>query len=200
MEITRTPFPFGQLQGFPAMVVDCGGATSDTIDMIARLVRSNMRPADDLVWLKDLDWEQAEAIEPMLVELASHERTSRVTPVAVRQLGDQHWTTAPVYWVLDCSELVAAPTDPDTIRARTQDLPYFPEVDELIVVRPHPDNLVPMVWDELLNWIVPSGPAWVYVEPEHYLRAAQCMYRADHRAGVRTLFELGDNVWSTTPC
>lgn len=200
MEITRTPFPLGHLQGFPAMVVDCYGAKPEQLVMLPRLVRSYMRPADDLIWLRNLDWSQAEAIESMLTELSSHERTARATPVAVRKLGEEHWPSTTCYWILDCSDLLREPTDPDTVRDRTQDLPYFPNVDELVVIRPHTANLSPMIWDELLNWITPDGPSWAYVEPEDYAKACDCMYKADHRAGVRSMWCGPTGEWSSEPC
>lgn len=207
MEITRTPFPVGQLQGFPAMVVDCHGASPEQLIALPRLVRSNMRPADDLVWLRDADWAQTELIDAALVELASHQRTSAATPIAIRKLGEDKWPASQCYWILDVSELLVEPTDPDTIRERTQDLPYFPDVDELVVVAPHPENLTPLIWDELLNWLTPNGPAWAYVEPEQYARACDCMYRADHRAGVRPLWPdaapataFKPPMWGFHPC
>lgn len=121
-----------------------------------------------------------------LLSFMADARSESHTVWALRQCTETSWGAAPVWCVLDCSVLLAAPTTRDDLVMAVNKLPWQPRSSEVVVRDPDPSNLHPALLDEVATRLDPEH-AWIYVPHDMMDHATQAAARCATPWGVREL-------------
>lgn len=159
MEASIARFPFGELEGAPALVLDVPESVKR--DDLADAVFHHSRPGISVVWVRSAPWGEPEWDQAMHRMLASPQ-LSHMTITAVRLISEERWSPIRINWVGDVSPLLREPVTSMAVQKVLTDLRYRPELRELLVRRPAIENLKPSILDELHSALDPSGGSFIY--------------------------------------
>ena len=154
------------MEGCPGVVLPLTGLDFDDPLCILREFGVRRVPGAAAVMMTDARW-GAEKFEEALLSFMSDARAEDHQVWARRDCRDVDWSVAPVWWVLDCSPLMSAPTTRPDLVAAVNGLPWMPPPVEVLVEAPDPSNVAPSHLDELYTRLDPDH-AWLYV-PEDEL-------------------------------
>lgn len=156
-------FPYGELQGAPALAIKVG-SIEDT-DLLSAVVESQIRPGISVLWVRDAPWGDP-LWDQSLHRLLSHPKLGHVTVAAVRSVGSERWSNIRIHWVGDVSSLMSSKTTSANVVQALAQIQYFPPLRELIAIRPALENVRPTLLDELQQGLDYEGAGYIYAPPD----------------------------------
>lgn len=156
-------------------------------DEMLHAVVAEMRPGLSCIMLRDVPWGDP-SLDYALVSLAGDERFSQQVILAVQPIVAPRWSNLDLHWIADVSVFLREPISQEALMKRLAALTYFPNIRELVAIRPARECVTPSVLDPLYDFLNPAQSGVIYApddEPGYLESALQQLTRCSTPWAIR---------------
>lgn len=181
-----TTVPYGELEGLPCIKVVVPTHTS--VNYLIELLTRSWKPGTRVLWIDDASWGELD-FDDCVVRLLSDPVSEGVELWSYRGVEEPTWSTAPIWNVVDCSDLFSKPQTRQSLVDDIQHIPYIPRPTELVVTDPHIESCLPSLLDTVSTHLDPEAGSYIYLNAdyndEYYDQVLSSASNASTRWGIR---------------